>query len=229
MKTKTMIGSLGSALGLLACSGSAMAQSNTVRVGLYDVFYRVRADDISGPFVPPGLNLNVNDVQTVYLAYLRRLNPHFELELTAGIPPKTETVGKGPATVGSVPYNGQVIGTVKWFAPSVLVHYKFGDESAPLRPYVGVGMNYTRFYDRVSTPAGNAANGGPTTLSLTNSVGPVATFGLYYRVYDTWSVVASYTISSVSSTLTANTSGVERHTDIKFSPSVFVFALGYSF
>ena len=84
---------------------------NTMRVGMYYVHYHSRADDISGPYVPNGLNFSVNDVETLYLAYVRRLSEHFDVEFAAGDPPLTKTEGRGPATLGSVPYNGQVIST----------------------------------------------------------------------------------------------------------------------
>ena len=42
----------------------------------------------------------------------------FDLELAFGVPPETKTVGKGPATLGSVPYAGATIATSKWAAPS---------------------------------------------------------------------------------------------------------------
>ena len=48
-------------------------------------------------------------------------DPHWVAQLAAGIPPKTETVGKGPPTVGSVPFDGVVVSTAKWFSPSLLV------------------------------------------------------------------------------------------------------------
>ncbi len=105
--------------GLLAmvCGGSALAadpiRSNEFRAGLYVVRYDVHADDITGPFVPKGVNLDVKNVNTVYVAYVRRLSPNFVLELAAGVPPKTETVGKGPAALGSVPYNSQPAAAVR--------------------------------------------------------------------------------------------------------------------
>ena len=70
------------------------------------------------------------------------------------MPPKTETVGKGPATVGSVPFDGQVVSTARRFSPSLLVNYVFFDKSAALRPYLGAGVNYTKFHDLQSTAAG---------------------------------------------------------------------------
>jgi hypothetical protein len=79
MKTTISIASLCAAL--LAFSTGAQAQepySNTARVGMYAVFYHTAADQVSGPFVPPGVSADVGNVQTVYLAYLRRLTSRQE-------------------------------------------------------------------------------------------------------------------------------------------------------
>src|ERR1700691_3371820 len=195
--------------------------SNTVRVGEYWVFYHVYADNITGPFVPDGLNLSVKDVQTPYLAYLRRLATNFTLEFAFGVPPLTKTYGKGPATVGSVPYNGQEISTARWFAPSILMEYVFFDDSYKLRPYIGAGFNYVLFYDRNSTPAGNAAAGGPTSISLPSSLGPAVTAGLNYQITRNWSVMASYSASRVETQFTAHTEGVDRTSNISFGPQTF--------
>jgi outer membrane protein len=203
--------------------------NNTVRIGEYWVFYHVSADDISGPYVPPGLNLDVGNVETPYFAYLRRLSTHFTAELAFGIPPLTKTYGKGPATVGSIPYNGQEISTARWFAPTALIEYVFFDESHRLRPYIGVGVNYTKLYDRDSTAAGNALSGGPTSLSLPVSVGVAGTAGVSYRLPHNWSVMASYSASQVRSRLTADTAGVLRTTEISFGPQTLVIAAGFSF
>ncbi len=206
----------------------AAAQDNTVRAGIYIVRYHATADDISGPFTQPGLNLDIKNVNTPYFAYLRRITPSFEIELAAGWPPKTETIGKGPETVGSVPYNGQVIATSKWFSPSLLAIYKFLPSSS-WRPYLGAGVNYTHFFDRTSTDAGNAASGGPTTISLSDSWGPAGTVGITWQIDRNWSLDASFSMAKVKSKLEANTSGQVRTTTINFNPSTWVLAAGYSF
>jgi outer membrane protein len=203
--------------------------SNSARIGLYSVFYHVTADDLSGPYVPPGANIDAKNVNTLYLGYVRRLSPHFDVELTLGYPPLQKTVGKGPATLGSVPYNGQVIATARWLAPTVLVEYVFLDENSKWRPYIGAGINYTSFYDRNSTAQGDAASGGPTKLSLTSSVGPVGTVGLDYHIANNWHLYASYSASQVKSKLRADTAGVIRTTHISFGPQALVVSVGYSF
>jgi outer membrane protein len=229
MKITTSIASLCTPLALLACSGAAMAQDNEVRVGAYLIFYHVGADDITGPFVPPGVTTDVKNTQTVYLAYLRHLSTHFDLELALGVPPKTDTEGKGPATLGSVPYNGVTLGSVKWFSPTLLLEYKFCDESAPLRPFVGAGIQFTHFYAANVNPAGQAAFGGPTYIRLQNSIGPAATLGLTYRVLHRWSLTASFSAAQVESRLTAYTGGVVRQSKVNFNPQTIVLSVGYAF
>jgi outer membrane protein len=217
------------ALSLCVAHADDSVPDNTVRVGMYYIHYQASAGDISGPYVPTGLNLSVNDVETLYLAYVRRLSEHFDLELAAGWPPLTKTEGRGPDTVGSVPYNGQVISTARWFAPTVLLNYKFFDDSHAWRPYVGVGLNYVYFYDRRSTGAGDAIAGGPTSVSLPVSVGVAGTVGMSYHIKGPWSVFLSYSGTVVKSKLTTNTAGIERTTDIEFAPRALVFAGGYAF
>jgi outer membrane protein len=131
--------------------------------------------------------------------------------------------------VGSVPYNGQVVSTARWLSPAALLEYNFLSEDSKFRPYIGVGVNYTNFYDRKSTAQGNAGLGGPTKLSLTASVGPAATAGLAYNISPRWHLYGSYSIARVNSHVTADTEGVIRTTTIKFGPQTLVISGGYSF
>ena len=223
------------AFGMLAAVVTVSAHAdegvpnNNVRVGAYYITYDTQADDLRGPYVPPGVGIKLKDVITPYFAYVRRLNPHFSVELALGAPPLTKTYGKGPAKLGSVPYNDQEIVTARWLAPTLLLNYTFFDESVRLRPYIGAGINYTRFYSRQSTPAGDAASGGPTSISLTTSVGPAATIGLSYRITRQFFLYGSLSASQVDSDLTANTAGVLRRTHVSFGPRAAVLAAGYSF
>jgi outer membrane protein len=231
MRSKKAAVALSALIALAAASARADDDPNTVRIGLYYIHYAASADDISGPGIPAGedLNLRVEDLVTLYVAYVRTLSTHFNLELAIGYPPEAKTVGVGPSHVGSVPYNGQVLATARWAAPTALLNYVFFDEDRPLRPYVGLGVNYTRFYSRQSTAAGNAVTGGPTSISLPASVGPAATVGLSYRLNHRWSFYASYSASMVDSRYTANTAGMLHTTHIDFWPLAFVASAGYSF
>jgi outer membrane protein len=228
---RTRAGLLAAAATALVCAAPALADDNpnSARLGLYSVFYHVKADDLSGPFVPAGANIDANNLETAYLAYVRTIIPHWDAELALGYPPLQKTVGKGPATLGSVPYNGQVIATARWIAPTLLLEYVFLEESSKWRPYIGAGVNYTTFYDRNSTAAGDAASGGPTKISLTPSVGWAATAGINYHIANNWHAYASYSFSRVATDLTADTAGVIRTSHISFAPQALVLSVGYSF
>jgi outer membrane protein len=230
---KNKFGVLTLAAVMAACfAASASADdflANDLRIGSYSVFYHTSADDLAGPYVPPGVNFKAENLETLYLGYVRWLTPDIDVELALGYPPLAKIKGSGPATLGSVPYDGQVISSARWIAPTLLLEYNFLSANSPFRPYIGVGVNYTTFYDRDSTAAGNAASGGPTRISLTSSVGPTATAGLTYRITDRWHLHGSYSFSRVKTDLTADTDGVIRTSRISFAPQALVVSVGYSF
>ena len=218
---------------LLSAAGFSTAFAdeppNDVRLGLYSVFYHTSADDITGPYVPAGVNLKAENLETLYVGIVHHFPDNFALELALGYPPLAKIKGSGPATVGSVPYDGQVISGARWISPTLFLEYNFLPVTAPLRPFLGAGVNYTIFYDRNPTAAGNAASGGPTRISLTSSVGPAVTGGVTYRITDRWHLHASYGWSRVNTRFTGDTDGFERGTHISFAPQALIVSGGYSF
>ena len=135
MQKKIVTLAVSAALALAASGAYAgNAGPNDVRLGVYFVHFEANADDISGPYVPSslGLNLHVNNIVTPYFAYVRSFSTHIDVELAFGYPPLTKTEGRGPAKVGSVPYNGQIISTARWLSPTLLLEYVFGDAELPL-------------------------------------------------------------------------------------------------
>ena len=220
---------------LASLAGAAHAENdNELRLGAYLIHYNAQAQDATGSgiaAIPSGdhLNLSVDNVQTLYFAYVRHLSSHFDLELAAGIPPKTNTIGKGSPTFGSVPFAGQTIATTRWFSPTMLVNYKFLDESSAFRPYLGLGINYTHFYNNASTAAGDAVGGGPTLVSLSDSVGASGTIGISYRVQKDWTLYGSYSQTHIRSSAVLTSSGASRSTTVDFQPGAVVLSAGYSF
>lgn len=233
MKTFKFCAAVASLAGIAA--GPALAadpiRSNEIRLGMYFLNFELKSDPLSGAFIPPGYDLgfSINKVNTPYVAYKRRLAPHWAIQLAGGVPPKTEIVGQGPATVGSVPFVGPVLATAKWFSPTLLLNHVFFDESAALRPYLGVGVNYTHFFDRKVTDAGAAVLGGPTSISLSNSTGPAISAGLAWHIQDHWLLNLSYDYARVNSNAVLNTAGALKRTTIRFNPYTWVVSVGYAF
>ena len=119
-------------------SGAAMAQ----QAGEGPWLVRARAVHLdSANKDSTGLNLSINDkwIPEVDISYFFTKNVAAELILTV---PQKHTLSAG----------GTDIGSLKHLPPSLLVQYHFTDAPG-FKPYVGAGVNYTRF-SSIRLPAG---------------------------------------------------------------------------
>lgn len=217
--------SLCATLGLL--SFAAYGQQNTIKLGVAQVSIHSQVDNLSSngpPFLTPQpAGLSVGDATTLLISYVRKLDDHWDLDLEAGLPPRHDTNGVGTLA----PFG--VISKVKHAGPTLFINYNFGAPESKFRPFVGLGINYTRFYDAESTASGNLASGGPTKIELSDSWGPAAQLGASYKLADNWSIIGTIAVAKVKSNLTATTGSIQRTTTIDFRPVVYTLAVGYSF
>ena len=232
MKHTTISAAVATALALGACGG-AFAQSTTVNLGITYIEPNSSATAISGPYTPANaLSLKVQNQTTVFFSVARDITPNVEIELAMGIPPThnvTVVVLNPSAVPGSVAaMNGKVAAKVRQVAPTLFANYKFGDSSSQIRPFVGLGVNYTKFDKAESTSVNNAINGGPTTIQLTDSTGLAAQLGATPKLSGAWSLTGAVTTAQVKTHQTSNTLGIVRTADIKFSPTVITLTAGYS-
>ncbi|MBY0571640.1 MAG: outer membrane beta-barrel protein [Burkholderiaceae bacterium] len=223
MKKTKMI----AALALALSASSAFAYDNTVKAGVIGLWIHSDSPDFTsnGPayLTPQPAGLTVGDSKTLMFGFTRKLNDHFDLDFTAGLPPEHKVYGRG--TMG--PYG--VIAKVKQRAPTLFVNYNFGAPSEKIRPFVGLGLNYTQFFDATTTPSNDIATGGPTKLSLKESFGLAGQVGIKYQFDDRWSVTGAIVAAKVKTDLTAITGSIERKTTIDFRPVVVTLGVGYSF
>ena len=212
------IGSLSLLIAASALASGAMAQSdvsrNTVKLGA--IFYQPHAktSGITGLGVPPGADATVGNATTLLATYERALAPNMGIELVLGVPPTIKAKGAGTVT-----FLGEVL-SAKNVAPTVLINYHFGDAGSALRPYVGIGINYTRFTD-AKTPYG-------WQVSLSDSWGLAGQIGLDYAMSKQWGLFASLGAAQVKSDLVAVGASVLRST-IDFRPVTFAAGVAYKF
>ena len=222
---------LASAVALCFATPS-LAQQNTLQLGLANVQPHSSASDFSGPFTPSGLSVNISDKSTLFFSYAREINDQWDVELALAAPPTHDiilAVNNSSLPAGVQAFSGQVGARVRQVAPTLFANYKFLEKTSPLRPFIGVGINYTNFDRTTSTAASNALNGGPTSISLKDSFGLALHGGVTLRISNQWSLSTSLATAQVKSKITTNTLGVERTADISFTPRVFTVAVGYSF
>lgn len=200
---------------LLASSGAALAQQNTVKVGITRYDTNAKTDGIRGIGVPPGADAETTDATTVIFVYERLINPNLGVELVLGIPPRI----KANAT-GTVAFLGNDVLSAKNVAPTLLVNWHFGQPGDTWRPYVGAGVNYTKFASVKSSLAPDAKMG--------DSVGLALQAGIDYRLSKEWSLFASVARVDVKSKVVAAGATV-LETKIDFRPMVYSFGASYSF
>ncbi len=220
---------------LVTCSLSASASmfdfatdgKNSVSLGVLHIAVHSKSDDFTsnGPafLTPQPAGLTVGNANTLKFGYTRHLNDKWSLEFVAGIPPKHKVYGRGSLAAYGV------IAEVKQMAPTVFLNYTFGDAADSFRPFVGVGLNYTKFIDRQTTPISRIATGGPTSIKLTDSFGIAAQVGVNYKLTDRWVINASVAVADVQSDLTSTTGSIDRKTMIDFRPVVAGVGLSYRF
>jgi outer membrane protein len=212
-----------------ALATGAQAQTHTAYIGGAHVDINSSAPPLTGgPAVPaPGAQLNVGDADTVLIGWIRHFGPDWSGEFAVGLPPKHKVYGDGFIA----PF-GQ-ISSVKQVAPTLFVNYHFGELGGRFAPFVGIGINYTRFSGAHSTPSGDAASGGPTTIKLSDSTGLAAHAGVNVRIDKAFSIIACVSVANVKSNVTATTTTpvatTVRTTTIDFRPTVFGLTLGYSY
>ncbi|MBS0467723.1 MAG: OmpW family protein [Proteobacteria bacterium] len=146
-------------------SGAAYAQQQD---GQWLVRARAVHLDISNGGAAGAAGVSINDkwIPEVDVSYF--FTPNFAAELVLTYPQKHD-----------VRLNGGQIGTLKHLPPSLLGQYHFTGMGA-FKPYVGAGINYTRFSNV------NIAGGALTVKK--SSWGPALQVGFDYALDKNWSL-----------------------------------------
>jgi outer membrane protein len=203
------------ALAATLVAGAAQAQSNVIKFGIADYTTHSKTNGISGIGVPPGADAETGDAITVIVEYERLLSPNVGVELALGIPPKI----KARAT-GTVAFLGDDVLSARNVSPVLLLTYHFGQPGDKWRPYVGAGVNYTKFIEIESRLA--------SKVEMKDSVGWAVKGGIDYALNKDWGLFASVSALRVKSKLVATGATVLQST-IDFRPVVYSIGASYRF
>jgi outer membrane protein len=203
-------------IGMLAASGAAQAQNWVAKAGA--IFYQTHSETtgIVGVGIPPGADAETGDAWTAIFVIERTLTPNIGVELVLGIPPTIEA-----KATGSVAFLGDNVLSAKNVAPTLLVNYYFGEPTSTWRPYLGAGVNYTRFTDiKTSLPV--------QSVDMSDSWGLAVQAGINYAADKNWGLFASVARVDVKTDLVAVGSTVLT-TTIDFKPITYSFGVWYRF
>ena len=181
-------------------SGAAMAQQQD---GKWQVRVRaVNLDSANKGAAANDLELSVNDKVIPELDISYYFTPNFAAELVLTYPQKQD-----------VRLNGAKIGSLKHLPPSLMAQYHFTNFGA-FKPYVGAGINYTRF-SNVDLPAGLDVK--------RNSWGGALQVGFDYALDKNWSL--NFDVKKVYIDTTIN-NGIGK---FKIDPILLGVGVGYRF
>ncbi len=127
-----------------------------------------------------------------------------------------------------VTLGGTDLATVHQLPPTLMAQYYFGDKQDKLRPYLGVGVNYTTFFDEKFNDYGKSA--GLSNLDLKDSWGVAAQAGLDYNLDEHWMLNMSVWWMNIETKTRFNDANGGHHSfDTRLDPWVFMFGAGYRF
>lgn len=117
-----------------ALAFATLAMAGAAQGAQGDWLGRVRVININPDASSSALNLDVDTRTTLELDFSYFVTDRLALELILATREHDVTAG------------GAAVGSVKHLPPTLTLQYHFAPQAA-LRPYVGAGINYTRFYD----------------------------------------------------------------------------------
>ena len=190
-------------------SGAAMAQ-NYPQDGKWMVRARaVHLDSANKDSTPLDLSVNNKMIPELDISYF--FTPNFAAELILTYPQKHD-----------VRAGGAKIGSLKHLPPTLLAQYHFTQLGA-FKPYVGAGINYTRFSSVKFDPAVDAALN-PSVKK--NSFGPALQIGFDYALDKNWSI--NFDVKKVYIKTDVRSFGTKVGT-FKVDPLLVGVGLGYRF
>jgi len=119
------------------------------------------------------------------------------------------------------------IADVMALPPTLTFQYHFNPRGR-VRPYVGVGVNYTIFYSEDASASLVGAIG-PTMVSVDDTVGVAYQAGVDIDLSDRWFVNADIKFIQIDTTATLNTGGSINTLNIDLDPVVAGIGIGYRF
>jgi outer membrane protein len=173
-----------------------------------------------------GTKATVDGENQLGLTFGYMLTPHIGIELLAATPfSHTVSVkGLGPGLDGK-------LADVKQLPPTLSLQYYPMEAASKFQPYVGVGINYTTFFDTDLT--GTRKDQGFSNLKLQDSVGFAGQVGMDYMITDNILVNASVWYVDIDTKATVDGPSAlsvgKTKVDVDIDPWVYMVGVGYKF
>ena len=177
-----------------------------------------------GGNVVGGVNVDSNTQLGLNIAYF--LTDNWNIEVLAATPFSHDIEILG----------GTKLGSTKHLPPTVTANYFFAEPSAKFQPYVGLGVNYTIFFDEKFDDGAVAliedlAGATVSDLSLDGSFGLSAQIGADYEVSDGMFINAAIRYINIETEASFDVGGADLGAidTVTIDPWVYSISVGYKF
>ncbi|AGI32147.2 TPA: outer membrane beta-barrel protein [Mannheimia haemolytica] len=223
MKKSTLAIILGGAL----LTGTAVAhQAGDVifRAGAVHVKANSSSDAKSKAATGIDVDLEVKNNTQLGLTATYMLADNVGIELLGATPFSHKINAKAKVLESGAEVDLDRVVILKQLPPSLYAQYYFFELTAKVKPYVGAGLNYTRFYHAKSvSPA-------VTDLSVKkHSFGPVANLGVDVKLTDNIYFNAAAWYTRIKTTAKFKAAGADHEVKVKLDPVVLFAGFGVKF
>ncbi len=216
------------ALGVALASGSALAYEKgdiVLRAGAAMVDPDEESSLIyAGGTGLPNTSVTVDDNVQLGLTGLYMVSNNIGVELLAATPFSHTVSAKGLEAL-----NVDEVADVKHLPPTVSVQYFPMSSDSAFQPYVGIGLNYTIFFDEEATTSFEAA-AGESSVDLDDSFGFAFQLGCDFAISDNLVLNAAIWKVDIDTSATIDTANLGVVTvDVDIDPMAYMLGVGYKF
>ena len=201
--------------------GDWLLHVRAINVGPNDDSSLIRVDGAG----VAGTGVNVDDGQSLDISLGYMFTDKWAVELLADISSKHSVSAYGLSGLG-VPDGTDVV-EVNTLPPTVFLQYQF-NPTGKIRPYAGIGLNFTTFLNDKLTPAAKEVLGA-NNLSLDNSFGLAAQFGIDWALKNDWSFNIDVKYANIDTEATFDTAIGRASVDVDINPTVIGIGFGKTF
>lgn len=173
----------------------------------------------------PGTGVKPNNGYSLDLSLGYIISDRWAIELLADLSSKHKVSAHGLGSLGL--HNGTNVVEVNALPPTVFLQYQFSPQSS-VRPYLGLGVNFTTHLNDKLTPAAKDILGA-SNLSLDNTWGYAAQFGIDWELRNNWSFNVDIKYIDIDTTAAFDTAIGRASVDVDISPLVFGIGFGKTF
>ena len=170
----------------------------------------------------PGSEVGVENAVVPELDFTYFLTDNIAAELILATSPH-DIVGEG--SIAGL----NEIAEVMVLPPTLTLQYHFLPNGDFIRPYAGVGINYSIFYSQDATSSLENALGGATDVDLDDSVGVAFQLGADFPINDRWFLNADVKYIQIDTEATLTTGSDVRTVEVDLDPIVAGVGVGFRF